>query len=93
MIFHPSRVESELLDEDIEQAFVEVTLLPACHRENVGLLALRHAYILSAHEIERCQRSVAMKISSRFRACLTVEEPSALCAVAEEKLNLETCSI
>ena len=40
MIFHPSRVQSQLLHKYLEQAFVEVTLLPACHREDVWLLAL-----------------------------------------------------
>jgi hypothetical protein len=63
MIFHPSRVQSELLHTYIEQAFVEVTLLPARQREDVWLLTLRHAQILSAHEIERRQRSVEMKVS------------------------------
>ena len=31
-----------------------------------------------------------MNISGRFRACLTVEQPGELLAVAEEKLDLET---
>src|SRR5262244_1125592 len=62
MIFHPSRVESELLYKYIEQSFVELTLLPACHREDVGLLTQRHAQVLSAHQIERLQRSVEMKV-------------------------------
>src|SRR5262245_24867214 len=62
MIFHPSRVQSELLYKYIEQSFVEVTLLPARHREDVGLLPLRHAQVLSAHQIERRQRSVEMKV-------------------------------
>src|SRR5262245_45560918 len=87
MIFHPSRVQSELLHKYIEQAFVEVTLLPARHREDVWRLTLRHAHILSAHQIGRRQRSVEMKIQSCFCACLTVEEPGELFAVAEEKLN------
>ena len=34
-----------------------------------------------------------MKISSCGGACLTVEEPGELCAVAEEKLDLETRNI
>src|SRR5262245_43576935 len=62
LIFHPSRVKSELLHKDIEQSFVELTLLPACHREDVWLLALLHAQILSTHQIERRQRGVEMKI-------------------------------
>src|SRR5262249_49338247 len=62
MIFHPSRVQSELLYKYIEQSCVEVTLLPARHREDVGLLTLRHAQVLSAHQIERRQRSVEMKV-------------------------------
>src|SRR3954453_12903534 len=62
MIFHPSRVKSPLLHKYIEQSFVEVTLLPACHREDVLLLALLHAQVLSAHQIERRQRRVAMKV-------------------------------
>src|SRR5215470_17993957 len=63
MIFHPSRVQSELLHKYIEQSFVEVTLLPARHREDVWLLTLRHAQVLSAPQIEHRQRSVAMKVS------------------------------
>jgi hypothetical protein len=31
-----------------------------------------------------------MNIYGRFRACLTVEQPSELCAVAEETLDRET---
>src|SRR4029450_13789358 len=62
MIFHPSRVKSELLHKYIEESFVEVTLLPACHREDGWLLALLHAQILSAHQIERRQRGIEMKI-------------------------------
>jgi hypothetical protein len=90
MIFHPSRVESELLHKYIEQAFVALTLLPACHREDLRLLVLLHVQCLSAHQIERPQRGVAMKISGRFCSGLTVQEPGELCAVAEEKLDLET---
>ena len=90
MIFHPSRVKSELLHKYIEQSFVELTLLPACHREDVWLLALLHAQVLSAHQIERRQRGVEMKISYRFCSGLTVEEPGELFAVTEEKLDLET---
>jgi hypothetical protein len=55
----------------------------------VWLLTLLHTQVRSAHEIERCQRGVEMKIYSRFCACLTVEEPGELFAVAEEKLDLE----
>src|SRR5215813_4662683 len=62
MLFHPSRGQSELLHKYIEQSFVEVTLLPARHREDVWLLALRHAQVLSAHQIARRQRSVDMKV-------------------------------
>ena len=62
MIFHPSWVESELLHTYIEQSFVELTLLPACHREDLWLLALLHAQVRSAHQIERRQRGVEMKI-------------------------------
>jgi hypothetical protein len=62
MIFHPSWVKSSVLHKYIEQAFVELTLLPACHREDVWLLALLHAQVLSAHQIERRQRGVEMKI-------------------------------
>ena len=90
MIFHPSRVKSELLYKYIEQSFVEVTLLPAGHREDVWLLALLHAQILSAHQIERRQRGVKMKISGCCGTGLTVEEPGKLFAVAEEKLDLKT---
>ena len=90
MIFHPSRVKSEVLHKYIEQSFVALTLLPACHREDVWLLALLHAQVLSAYQIERRQRGVDMKISGCCRTCLTVQQPSELFAVAEEKLDLET---
>src|SRR5215468_10840849 len=63
MIFHPSRVKSQLLHKYIEPSFVALTLLPACHREDVWCLALPHAQILSASQIERRQRGIAMKIS------------------------------
>src|SRR4030095_15434376 len=62
MIFHPSRVQSELLHKYIEQSFVALTLLPACHGEDMWLLALLHAQILSAPQIERRQGGVEMKI-------------------------------
>jgi hypothetical protein len=62
MIFHPSRVQSELLYKYIEQSFVELTLLPARHREDVWLLARLHAQVRSAHQIERRQRGVEMKV-------------------------------
>jgi len=63
MIFHPSRVKSEVRHKYIEQAFVALALLPACHREDVGLLALLYAQVLSARQMERRSRGVAMKIS------------------------------
>src|SRR6266446_7526261 len=53
MIFHPSRVTSEVLHKYIEQSFVALALLPACHREDVWLLALLYAQVLSAHQMER----------------------------------------
>src|SRR5215211_7937089 len=62
MIFHPSRVKSELLHKYIEQALVELTLLPTCHREDVWLLPLLHTQVRSAQEIERGQRGFEMKI-------------------------------
>jgi len=93
MIFYPSRVQSELRHKYIEQAFVEVTLLPACHREDVWLLPLRYPQVLSAHQIERRQGSMKMKISSCFGAGLTVEEPGELFAGAAEKLDLKTRNI
>ncbi len=62
MIFHPSRVTSEVLHKYIEQSFVALALLPACHREDVWLLALLYAQVLSAHQMERRERGVAMKI-------------------------------
>ena len=55
MIFHHSRVKSELLHKYIEQALVELTLFPTCHREDVRCLTLLHTQVRSAHEIERCQ--------------------------------------
>jgi hypothetical protein len=90
MIFHPSRVKSQLLHKYIEQSFVALTLLPACHRADVWLLALLHAHVLSAYQIARRQRGVAMKISGCCSTCLTVQPPSELFAVAEETLALET---
>ena len=62
MIFHHSRVKSELLHKYIEQALVELTLLPTCHREDVWRLTLLHTQVRSAHEIERRERGVEMKI-------------------------------
>src|SRR5438067_13156604 len=56
MIFHPSRVQSEVLHKYIEEAFVALPLLPACHREDVGLLALLQAQVLSAHQLARRPR-------------------------------------
>src|SRR4029434_5849744 len=90
MIFHPSRVKRQLLHKYIEQSFVELTLLPACHREDVWFLARLHAQILSAYQIERRQRSIEMKISGCGCACLTVKEPGELFAVTEEKFDLKT---
>jgi hypothetical protein len=63
MIFHPRRVKSEVLHQYIEQAFVAWARLPACPREDVWRLALLHAPVRSAHEIERRERGGAMKIS------------------------------
>ena len=93
MIFHPSRVKSELLHTYIEQSFVALTLLPTCHREDVWRLVRLHTPFLGPYEIERCQRGVKMKISGQFCACLTIQEPGELFAVAEEKLDLETRGI
>src|SRR5215471_5493362 len=90
MIFHHSRVKSELLPQYIEQALVEVTLCPTCHRAGVWRLILLPTQGRSAYEIARCQCGVAMKIHSGFCACVTVEAPGALCAVAAEKLALKT---
>jgi len=90
MIVHPSRVQSQLLYTYIEQAFVEVTLLPARHREDVRCLALLHAHILSAHQSERRQRGGAMNIEGCGGACLTGQQSRALFAVAEEQRALKT---
>jgi hypothetical protein len=79
-----------VLHKYIEQAFVEVTLFPAGHREDVWLLALLPAQVLSAYQIERRQGGVEMKISGCCSTCLTVQQPSELFAVAEEKRDLET---
>jgi hypothetical protein len=59
----------------------------------VGRLALRHAQVLSAHQIERRQRGVDMTISGGCCPCLTVPQPGALCAVTAEKRALETRGI
>src|SRR5262249_10732301 len=53
-------------------------------------LALLHTQVLRAHQIERRQRGVEMTIYGCGGACLTVQQPGELCAVAEEKLDLET---
>jgi hypothetical protein len=79
-----------VLHKYIEQAFVELTLLPACHRADVWLLALLHAPVLSADQLARRQRGVAMNISGCCSTCLTVQQPRELCAVAAEKRALET---
>jgi hypothetical protein len=63
MIFHPSRFKSALLQKYLEQSFVELTLLPASHREDVQFLALLHAQSLSAYQRECCQRGVAKKLA------------------------------
>jgi hypothetical protein len=73
MIFHPSRVKSELLHQYIEPSCGELTRLPAGHREDLWFLARSHAYVLSAHQIQRGQCGIDMKISGRFSACLTVQ--------------------
>jgi hypothetical protein len=90
MIFHPSRVKSEVLHTYIEPSFVALALLPACHREDGWLLALLHAQVRSAHQIERRERGVAMKISGCSCPGLTVQPPGALFAVTEEKRALAT---
>jgi hypothetical protein len=64
LIFHPRRVESDLLYTDIAQAFVAVTRLPACPREAVGLLALLPAPLRSAHQRECRARGGDLNISS-----------------------------
>ena len=89
MIFHPSRVKSYVLHTYIASSFGALTLLPARHRKDVWLLALRHTPVLSAHQIERRQRGVARKISGGG-ACLTVQQSGELCAVAAEQLALAT---
>jgi hypothetical protein len=89
MIFHPSRGKSSVLHKYIEQSVVALALLPACHREDVWLLALLHAPVRSAHQIERRERGVAMNISGSSCTCLTVQQPGELLAVTEEKLDLE----
>ena len=53
-------------------------------------LALLHTPIRRAHQIERCERGIAMQLSGRCGTCLTVEEPGELFASAEEKLDRET---
>jgi hypothetical protein len=90
MIFHPSRVESDLLSQDIEQAFVAVTWLPAGHREGLWWLALLPAPCLGTHQVEGCQRGVAMHISGCCCTGLTGQEPGALWAGTAEKRDLET---
>src|SRR6266446_9434363 len=56
----------------------QTQLLPACHREDVWLLALLHPQVLSTHQIERRQRGVEMKISGGGGACLTVQQAGEL---------------
>ena len=56
-------------------------------------LALLHTQVLCAHQIERRQRGIEVKISGCGGACLTVQQSGELFAVAEEKLDLETRNI
>jgi hypothetical protein len=63
MIFHPSRVKSQLLHTYIESSFVALTRLPACHREGMWFLALLPAPILSAYQMACRQGGVEMHIS------------------------------
>jgi hypothetical protein len=90
MRFHPSGVQSEVLHTSSEQAFVALPLLPACHREDVWLLALRHAQVRSPHQMERRQRGMARPLSGGGGPCLTVQQPGARCAGTEETRELET---
>jgi hypothetical protein len=39
VIFHPSRVKSSLLNQAIQQAFIELTRLPTGHREDLWCVA------------------------------------------------------
>jgi hypothetical protein len=55
----------------------------------VWLLALLPPQVLCTHQIECRQGGVEMKISGGGGACLTIEKPSELFTVTEEKLDLE----
>ncbi len=90
MIFHPSRGKREVLHKEIAQAFVAWARLPACHREDVWLLALLHAPGRRAHAMARRERGGAMQIAGGSGTCLRVQQPGARLAVAEETRNLET---
>ena len=78
-----------MLTKYLEQAFIEMPLFPACHREDLQRRIGRDPQVFSPCQIERGERGIAMKIQHGFGAGLTVTEPGELFAVAEEKLDLE----
>jgi hypothetical protein len=78
-----------VLNKDLEQAFIEMPLFPAGHRENLSRRIRRAPQFFGPRQIERRERGIAMKIQRGFSAGLTVTEPGELFAVANEKLDLE----
>src|SRR5262249_24842544 len=74
----------------IEQSFIELTLFPAGHREDLWRLVLRGKPFLGTRQIERRQRGVEMNIERLLGSGLTVRESGERVAVANEELDLET---
>lgn len=53
----------------------------------------RKGYLCLLSHVDSCERCVAGKIKSLLVACLTVEQPGELMAVAKTELNLEACAV
>src|SRR5215813_5206946 len=84
------RVKPAQKPNKIGQSFIELTLFPAGHREDLWRLVLRGKPFLGTRQIERRQRGVEMNIERLLGSSLTVRESGERVAVANEELDLET---
>jgi hypothetical protein len=82
MIFPPRWVQRARLPNYLAPSCVAWVLRPARHREDVWLLALRHAHSLRAPQMARRPRGVARQSAGGGGAGRTVEPPGALWAGA-----------
>ena len=82
MIFPPRWVQRARLPNYLAPSCVAWALRPARHREDVWLLALRHAHSLRAPQMARRPRGVARQSAGGGGAGRTVEPPGALWAGA-----------